>query len=83
MISAVCSKEYGRLPSLSQQLAKLSPSEEILLGSGIGHIVGDKHVWLLGSHIVQRRAAALEANWRGAFRRAKSQGTATPSGLCK
>ena len=78
--SAVCSKEYSRLAGLVQQLAKLAPTEEVLRESGIGHLVGDRHVWLLAGHIVQRRAAALAGKWRTAFRRAQSSGTATPRG---
>ena len=54
VVSAVCSREYFRLAGLVQQLAKLSPTEEILYGSGVGHIVGDHHVWMLAGHMVQR-----------------------------
>ena len=55
-----------------QQLAKLTPTEEVLQESGIGHIVGDRHLWILAGHTVQRRAAALQAKWRVAFRRDRS-----------
>ena len=45
VVSAVCAKEYDRLPGLIQRFAKLAPTEEILLRSGVGHLVGvgDRH----------------------------------------
>ena len=61
VVSAVCAKEYDRLPGLIQRFAKLAPTEEILLRSGIGHLVGDRHLWALAGVTTQRRAAALQA----------------------
>ena len=34
-VTAVCSKEYGKLAWIIQQLAKVAPSEEVLLASGM------------------------------------------------
>ena len=48
---------------------QLTPTEEVLQGRGIGHIVGDRQLWILAGHTVQRRAAALQAKWRVASRR--------------
>ena len=81
-VSAVCSKEYGKLASCIQQLAKLHPTVEVLQTSGIGHLVADRHLWSLAGHIVQRRADALQARWRAAFKHTKvassSLGTSGP-----
>ena len=71
VVSAVCAGEYHRLPGLVQQLAKLEPTEDVLRASGIGHIVADRHIWALAGHTVQRRAAALQAMWRVAYRRGR------------
>ena len=72
MITAVCSNEYTWLPGLIQQLAKLFPSEDILIGSGVGHLTADRHLWVLAGHTVQRRAAALQSKWRLAFRQERA-----------
>ena len=72
VIAAVCANEPHRLASLLQQLGKLQPTEEVLIQSGIGHLVSDRHIWCLGGHVVQRRAAALHSRWRVAFRQARS-----------
>ena len=78
VVSAVCAKEYDKLPGLVQRLAKLAPTEEILLRSGIGHLVGDRHLWALAGVTTQRRAAALQARWRQAVRQARASGSTTP-----
>ena len=78
VVSAVCAKEYGRLPGLIQRFARLAPTEEVLLGSGVGHLVGDRHIWALAGVTTQRRAAALQARWRQAVRQARASGTTTP-----
>ena len=78
VISAVCARNFGLLPGLVQKLAKLSPTEDVLRGSGIGHLVGDRHIWGLAGYTTQRRAAALQARWRVAVRQMKSSGTVTP-----
>ena len=78
VVSAVCAKEYQRLPTLIQRLARQSPTEDTLLRSGIGHLVGDRHLWALAGPTTQRRAAALQARWRHAVRMARGSGTATP-----
>ena len=66
VISAVCARNFDLLPGLVQKLARLSPTEDVLRGSGIGHLVGDRHIWGLVGHTTQRRAAALEGQvpWR-------------------
>ena len=74
VVSAVCSQEYTRLAGIIQQLAKLVPDEEMLSASGIGHLVADRHIWALAGHVVQRRAAALQASWRVRFRHARAAG---------
>ena len=78
VISAVCAKNIGELPGLIQKLAKLSPTEDVLRGSGVGHLVGDRHIWGLAGYTTQRRAAALQARWRVAVRQSKAAGTAAP-----
>ena len=60
VISAVCAKNVDLLPGLIQKLAKLSPTEDVLRGSGVGHLVGDRHIWGLAGYTTRRRAAALE-----------------------
>ena len=74
VVSAVCAKDYAILAGCIQRLAKVVPSEEILLESGIGHLLSDRHLWGLAGHIVQRRAAALQARWRLHVRRARAGG---------
>ena len=74
VISAVCAKEFHRLAGCIQRLAKVTPSEEILLKTGVGHLLSDRHLWGLAGHIVQRRAAALQARWRLQFRQARAHG---------
>ena len=78
VISAVCAKNVDLLPGLIQKLAKLSPTEDVLRGSGVGHLVGDRHIWGLAGYTTQRRAAALQARWRVAVRQSKASGTAAP-----
>ena len=72
VVRAVCSKDYEHLPRLLRLLAKLNPTEEVLRGSGIGHLVGDRHLWGLAGFTVQQRAAALLARWRLAFRQCRA-----------
>ena len=67
VVSEVCAKE-----------ARQSPIEDTLLRSGMGHLVGDRHLWALAGPTTQRRAAALQARWRHAVRMARGSGTATP-----
>ena len=83
VITAVCARNFSALPGLVQKLAKLSPTEDGLRGSGIGHLVGDRHIWGLAGYTTQRRAAALQARWRVAVRHAKASGTTTPKALAK
>ena len=78
VIGAVCARNVDLLPGLIQKLAKLSPTEDVLRGSGVGHLVGDRHIWGLAGYTTQRRAAALQARWRVAVRQTKASGTATP-----
>ena len=80
VVSAVCARNFDLLPGLVQRLARLSPTEDVLRGSGIGHLVGDRHIWGLAGFTTQRRAAALQARWRLAIRQSRSSGTATPYG---
>ena len=74
VVSAVCGKESSKLAGCIQRLAKVIPSETLLLRTGIGHLISDRHLWGLAGHTVQRRAAALHAKWRLHFRRARSAG---------
>ena len=83
VISAVCARNFDLLPGLVQKLARLSPTEDVLRGSGIGHLVGDRHIWGLVGHTTQRRAAALQARWRVAVRQTKSSGTVSPKAPAK
>ena len=53
VIRAVCSKDYEHLPRLLRLLSKLHPTQEVLLGSGIGHLLGDRHLWGLAGFTVQ------------------------------
>ena len=76
VVSAVCGKEFSKLAGCIQRLAKVIPSEAVLLKTGIGHLISDRHLWGLAGHIVQRRAAALHAKWRLHFRRARASGGA-------
>ena len=55
VISAVCAKNVDLLPGLIQKLAKLSPTEDVLRGSGVGHLVGDRHIWGLAGYTTQKR----------------------------
>ena len=68
VVRAVCSKDYEHLPRLLRLLSKLNPTEEILVGSGIGHLVSDRNLWGLAGFTVQQRAAVLLARWRLAIR---------------
>ena len=61
VISAVCARNFDLLPGLVQKLARLSPTEDVLRGSGIGHLVGDTHIWGLVGHTTQRRAEGHRA----------------------
>ena len=61
VVRAVCEKDYEHLPRLLRLLAKLRPTEEVLRGSGIGHLVGDRHLWGLAGFTVQQRAACTLA----------------------
>ena len=74
VVSAVCSNKFHRLAGCIQRLAKVAPSKEILLHTGIGHLISDRHLWGLAGHIVQRRAAALHGKWRLHFRQARALG---------
>ena len=78
VVSAVCARNFDLLPGLVQRLARLSPTEDVLRGSGIGHLVGDRHIWGLAGFTTQRRAAALQARWRVTVRQMRSSGTAAP-----
>ena len=79
VVSADCAIRYRLLLGLIQSLAKLSPSKDVLRGSGIGHVVGDRHIWGLAGLTTQRKAAALQASWRQAVRQSGPIGTATPT----
>ena len=78
VVQAVCSKVYEHLPRLLRLISKLSPTEEVLRGSGIGHLVGDRHLWGLAGFTMQQRAAALLAHWRLAVRQCRT--STWPSG---
>ena len=39
VVSAVCAKEYRLLPGVIQRLAKLSPPEDVLRGSGLATLL--------------------------------------------
>ena len=72
VVSAVCSMEYYKLTGLIRKLSKYVTNEETLVQSGLGHLLGDRHLWALGGHEVQRRAQALQCQWRVALRHARS-----------
>ena len=48
------------------------------MASGIGHLIADRHLWALGGHTVQRRAAALQAKWRVQIRQQRAFGSSVP-----
>ena len=70
VVQAVCSKDYEHLPQMLRLISLLSPTEEVLRGVGIGHLVGDRPLVSQESPCInmQQRAAALLARWRLAVR---------------
>ena len=42
VVQAVCSKDYEHLPQMLRLFSLISPTEEVIRGLGIGHLVGDR-----------------------------------------